>query len=122
MSKTRRPIDYLNLREEHGQEIREAINDLLQHMQDRAEWLNNPNVYKLGGNQHWYRNVYLRSEHWRITRNEEIRMAKHLCQGCGVSDDISSLDVHHLSYEHLGYEQPGELIVLCRKCHEGMHL
>lgn len=42
-----------------------------------------------------------------------------MCQRC--KREGVPLDVHHRNYEHLFYERPGDLVVLCRKCHERMH-
>lgn len=65
----------------------------------------------------WYREVYLRSSHWRAVRLWALELAAHRCQypGCGAR---RRLDVHHLTYARLGAEIPGDLQVLCREHHE----
>lgn len=65
-----------------------------------------------------YRDVYLRSDHWRETRLRALEAAGNRCQVCN-SD--RRLDVHHRTYERLGREAPGDLTVLCRGCHELYH-
>lgn len=61
---------------------------------------------------------YLLTDHWRIVRNQKLRDAEFLCQLCNSSD---SLEVHHRTYERRGCEASGDLIVLCRDCHQLFH-
>lgn len=62
---------------------------------------------------------YLQSPYWRRRRNEALRDAGWQCQRC---PSRTGLQVHHRTYVNLGAEQPGDLEVLCRPCHEGEHL
>lgn len=68
--------------------------------------------------QREYREVYLRSEHWRETRAAALERAEHRCQVCNTT---KQLDVHHRTYERLGHEGAGDLTVLCRACHDLFH-
>lgn len=68
--------------------------------------------------QQQYRDEYLRSEHWQLTRAAALARAENRCQVCNAS---SRLDVHHRTYERLGNEHPGDLTVLCRRCHDLFH-
>jgi hypothetical protein len=68
--------------------------------------------------QREYREVYLRSDHWRWKRRQALARAEHRCQVC-YSD--KNLDVHHRTYERLGEERLPDLTVLCRDCHETFH-
>jgi 5-methylcytosine-specific restriction endonuclease McrA len=61
---------------------------------------------------------YLRTFHWRRTRDLTLERAGHRCALC---PSTSTLSVHHRSYARLGYEQPGDLIVLCKDCHDRHH-
>lgn len=61
---------------------------------------------------------YLRTPHWRATRAQALRRAGNRCQVCNAD---SHLDVHHRTYERLGCEDAGDLIVLCRSCHDLFH-
>jgi DNA invertase Pin-like site-specific DNA recombinase len=61
---------------------------------------------------------YLRTHHWRRTRELALERAGHRCALCPSCDFLS---VHHRSYLRLGFEQPQDLIVLCRECHERHH-
>ena len=68
--------------------------------------------------------LYIRSEHWLELRKTAIESAEHRCQRCGLPRWVAGLlysqdlNVHHRNYERLGSELPGDLEVLCRRCHE----
>ncbi len=79
-------------------------------------------------NRDEYRNVYLRSEHWRNLRR---RVLGDECYCCGMNwktgawnqDDNGNttelLELHHISYKNLG--KPGEdndVITVCASCHD----
>lgn len=61
---------------------------------------------------------YLQSAHWRERRLVELERTGHRCEHCAATKE---LHVHHLTYEHKGNERPGELLVLCKPCHEHVH-
>lgn len=65
-----------------------------------------------------YREVYLKSEHWREQRLGALERAGDRCQVC---NGTKRLDVHHRTYERLGNEAPMDLTVLCRGCHDLFH-
>lgn len=65
-----------------------------------------------------YREVYLRSDHWRETRLGALERAEHRCQVC---NSAKFLNVHHRTYERVGEERPADLTVLCRMCHKLFH-
>src|ERR1035441_8584606 len=56
---------------------------------------------------------------WRIISEEKKRQANWKCQ-CGCRENLQT---HHLSNDHHGEEHlyMGDLQVLCKKCHEGLH-
>jgi hypothetical protein len=62
---------------------------------------------------------YLRTDHWRETRERALMRAGHQCKRCEATD--RRLDVHHLSYERLGRELESDLTVLCSICHAIEH-
>jgi hypothetical protein len=68
-----------------------------------------------------YREIYLKTAHWRWTSAEVKHLADNRCERCGVSG--VSLDAHHSegSYAFVGCELPHHLEVLCRPCHSGEH-
>ena len=62
---------------------------------------------------------YLSSPLWAAIRRVAIERAGGRCQVCN-SDLL--LQVHHRKYpEVLGYEEPYDLTVLCRRCHDLFH-
>lgn len=61
---------------------------------------------------------YLNSPKWIEKRNKALVLGGFKCGKCGSE---KSLQVHHLTYERIGHEAQGDLIVLCKKCHEGLH-
>lgn len=74
---------------------------------------------RTGGDQAWYRNVYLISPHWRQTRKKKIKIVGAKCQRCKRKD--RPLDVHHKTYKRIGHERMSDLEVLCRECHDLKH-
>ena len=48
-----------------------------------------------------------------------LRGAGFRCQVC--NSPKKPLDVHHRTYANFRHEQPGDLTVLCRRCHEFFH-
>lgn len=64
--------------------------------------------------------LVLRSERYRAVRGEAIRRAGGCCRQCGRAS--KSLDAHHWrGYSVLGREQPEDLEILCRVCHDRRH-
>lgn len=61
---------------------------------------------------------YLKTEHWQIVRAAALEFAEHRCQLCNSAD---RLNVHHRTYERRGAEEPGDVIVLCHRCHGQFH-
>jgi hypothetical protein len=58
---------------------------------------------------------YLKTEEWAKKRAKALRFAQYHCQLCNTSE---SLTVHHRTYERRGHENMGDLIVLCKDCHD----
>ncbi len=65
---------------------------------------------------------YLRTPEWREKRRVEIGAAEHRCEECSITDTDRTLDIHHLTYVRRGREHPDDLRVLCRECHDRIHL
>jgi len=60
---------------------------------------------------------YLESGHWYWIRNKFLH--KHpQCFICGKR----SQEVHHKTYKNLNRERNSDLLSLCHKCHEKLHL
>jgi hypothetical protein len=62
--------------------------------------------------------LYLKTEHWSGKRDEALEFWERRCSVCNSPDN---LHVHHRTYERRGHEQPADLIVLCRPCHQLFH-
>jgi hypothetical protein len=67
--------------------------------------------------KHFYRNVYLKSDHWKNLREEKLEQVT-ACETCKTT---CSLDVHHDNYRGLYDVRLTDLRVLCRKCHDDEH-
>jgi 5-methylcytosine-specific restriction endonuclease McrA len=65
--------------------------------------------------------TYLVSPQWRARARAAFQRAGHRCQVCNADRWFGPLNVHHRTYERLGDEAPGDLIVLCRHCHDLFH-
>lgn len=61
---------------------------------------------------------YLKSDHWKATRESAVQRAGNACQFCRSTE---RLNVHHNTYERLGEELPTDLLVLCQTCHGTLH-
>lgn len=61
---------------------------------------------------------YLKTDHWKRTRDSRIRDFGERCAVCCSSQ---GLEVHHRTYQNLGREKAQDLTVLCRECHELFH-
>jgi hypothetical protein len=66
----------------------------------------------------WYRQIYLKSDHWRQIRVKALAASNFSCSGCGYKD---MLQVHHLTYSNLGDESVEDLMALCSRCHGLAH-
>ena len=62
--------------------------------------------------------AYIHSPAWGRKRQRKFGQVGRRCEKCGRDSD---LQVHHLTYVRLGRERMGDLQVLCRGCHEGVH-
>lgn len=61
---------------------------------------------------------YLRTDEWKVRRDEMLERAGESCQVCNRSN---RLEVHHRTYERRGNEAPEDLTVLCQECHGLFH-
>lgn len=62
--------------------------------------------------------TYINSPEWRAKANAAKQRAGFHCQVCNRSASEVQLDAHHRTYERLGNENPDDITVLCRDCHE----
>ncbi|MGB7101564.1 MAG: HNH endonuclease [Xanthobacteraceae bacterium] len=77
-----------------------------------------------------YETKYLLSAHWTAFRKlaleaQSKRLGRNVCQRChkGVNEGPpNELHVHHLTYERLGSELIEDVEIVCRECHDKIHL
>lgn len=67
----------------------------------------------------FYRETYLKSEHWQNLRLQKLVESECRCLRCGVQSQHH--DVHHLKYRNLFDVTTLDLVVLCRACHDLVH-
>lgn len=67
----------------------------------------------------YYRQTYLKSEHWQNLRLQKLVESDCLCLRCGKQSQHH--DVHHLNYKKLYDVTTLDLVVLCRTCHDLVH-
>lgn len=60
---------------------------------------------------------YINGPAWAAKKRQFKSQRELLCECC---KDDRKLDVHHLTYERLYNEAMGDLMLLCRKCHEAV--
>jgi hypothetical protein len=60
---------------------------------------------------------YLRSNHWKLTKENKLKLAGYRCERCGVTSEAIKLNVHHIHYRTLNQEKPEDLQVVCDDCH-----
>ena len=65
---------------------------------------------------------YLTSEHWKSLRARKVTAigGRAFCQNCGHRKGYH-FEVHHLQYRAIFDVGLDDLIVLCVRCHEGVH-
>lgn len=62
---------------------------------------------------------YLNSDEWAEIRNDIVLMYNSVCQSCAKKTKYPQ--VHHLTYKNIFFEEPEDLTLLCKKCHEKVH-
>lgn len=71
--------------------------------------------------KHAYRFGYLKSDKWKQVRLDAILREKGKCQIC--QDESIFNDAHHIWYPENIYEtKEFHLVILCRACHEFVHV
>lgn len=69
--------------------------------------------------------TYLQSEHWQRVRSKykqrsrKTRKDKRIT--CKLCSSFKPIDVHHLTYARVGRELAGDVMGLCRSCHNLAH-
>jgi hypothetical protein len=61
---------------------------------------------------------YIKSKEWYSFRARVFKQRGFHCEICNRQ---KNLQLHHLTYERLGSEQDGDVMILCKVCHETAH-
>lgn len=61
---------------------------------------------------------YILSNDWQLKKEKRKELDNYKCYWCKSTD---RLEVHHITYERLGNENLGDIVTLCKKCHEALH-
>lgn len=77
----------------------------------RRDWYKN--ILKVNDKRIYYREEYLKSEHWKKLRNDKL-ILNPVCERCG---NKQRTEPHHLRYKNLFDVTIEDLMTLCRKCH-----
>lgn len=93
----------------------------LERNRRREKWLNRIHKKELPRNhvndkRKYYRQEYLKSEHWRLLKQQAL-LRYNSCGICGNH----SVDVHHVSYRNLYDVTLEDLRTVCRRCHSEIH-
>jgi len=72
-----------------------------------------------GGYDPTFYEAYIQSPEWK---QMAVRIRERQGNRCKLCGRDSALDVHHHTYSRLGHERDGDLVGLCRRCHEKLHL
>ncbi len=75
-----------------------------------------PRLLQLGYKDY---SAYLSSNRWQAIRTRLIAIRGSCCAICDARDE--RINVHHRTYERFGDELDGDLILLCRACHDTIH-
>ena len=62
--------------------------------------------------------AYLASPEWAAFRQTYYRTHARACAACEAPTFV---DLHHVTYERLGRESVGDVVPLCRRCHDDVH-
>lgn len=61
---------------------------------------------------------YLKSNEWAQIK---LDLYESRCKQCEVCESKRNVQVHHLTYKNVFNEEPEDLILLCKNCHEKEH-
>lgn len=65
--------------------------------------------------------LYLRSEEWLKIRLAMLKFYNFTCNRCKLKKHYKQLQVHHRTYKNVFHEEPEDLELICKKCHEKEH-
>src|SRR5467141_2546368 len=62
--------------------------------------------------------AYIKSDHWKVRKELFFEHHARECAVCGSP----YVDLHHVFYDDYGKEQDMDLVPLCRRDHEALHV
>jgi 5-methylcytosine-specific restriction endonuclease McrA len=70
---------------------------------------------------------YLETPYWQSFRRSAFakqrqRLGRNCRERCPKNGLETKLDVHHLTYERLGNEKIEDVQIVCKECHDKIHL
>lgn len=63
---------------------------------------------------------YLRSQQWKIKRQEKAKLVEYVCEICGKIER-ENFEIHHKTYKNFTHEKMSDLMFLCKECHQIIH-
>jgi 5-methylcytosine-specific restriction endonuclease McrA len=92
-----------------------TVDDLRENATLRApkRWANHPQRVVVARYEQ-----YLSSPRWARRKAAYFKTRAPKCKACKSWEQV---DLHHLTYANLGHERDGDLMALCRTCHEAVH-
>lgn len=64
---------------------------------------------------------YIKSKEWFDLKIDILQKRGCYCEKCKKRKYPAALQLHHLTYERLFKEEPQDLMLVCKKCHEKEH-
>lgn len=64
---------------------------------------------------------YLQSSEWVEIRIAMLQYYDYTCARCGIKYKHYNLHVHHKTYKNIYNEQPDDLELICKQCHNKEH-
>lgn len=64
---------------------------------------------------------YIVSKEWYQLKIDILEKRGCYCEKCKKKKYPAALQLHHLSYERLFNEEPQDLMLVCKRCHEKEH-
>jgi hypothetical protein len=105
----------MNVRREH----RPRLVRLIAYIQPHNNRASDNRIWRVVGEYE----TYLKSDTWRRKRDLLFaQSAVSRCYGCGRQrSDRRPFDAHHVTYQRFGNEDIGDLVTMCRICHDLVH-
>jgi len=71
----------------------------------------------------WTYQEYLQTKWWGLFRKRFLWGLKQRHQlNCAICGNSANFNVHHRTYKNLGHEKIEDVVLLCKNCHERLHI